>query len=46
MQTKESLELVMEDFFDQLIEDNVIYCEIRFAPFFIEEIINRFQESC
>ena len=32
MQTKESLELVMEDFFDQLIEDNVIYCEIRFAP--------------
>ena len=32
MQTKESLELVMEDFFDQLIDDNVIYCEIRFAP--------------
>ena len=32
MQTKESLELVMEDFFDQLIEDKVIYCEIRFAP--------------
>ena len=22
----------MEDFFNQLIEDNVIYCEIRFAP--------------
>ena len=32
MQSKESLELVMEDFFNQLIEDNVIYCEIRFAP--------------
>ena len=22
----------MEDFFNQLIEDNVIYCEIRLAP--------------
>ena len=32
MQSKESLELVMEDFFNQLIQDNVIYCEIRFAP--------------
>ena len=32
MQSKESLELVMEDFFNQLIKDNVIYCEIRFAP--------------
>ena len=32
MQSKESLELVMEDFFNQLIDDNVIYCEIRFAP--------------
>ena len=32
MQSKESLELVMEDFFNQLIQDKVIYCEIRFAP--------------
>lgn len=41
MQTKESLELVLEDFFDQLIEDNVIYCEIRFAPLLhIEKSLN------
>ena len=41
MQTKESLELVMEDFFDQLTKDNVIYCEIRFAPLLhIEESLS------
>lgn len=41
MQTKESLELVMEDFFDQLIKDNIIYCEIRFAPLLhIEESLS------
>lgn len=41
MQTKESLELVLEDFFDQLVEDNVIYCEIRFAPLLhIEKSLN------
>ncbi|MES2848756.1 MAG: adenosine deaminase [Bacteroidota bacterium] len=33
MQTKEALELVVEDLFEQLKKDNVIYAEIRFAPF-------------
>ena len=32
MQTKENLELIVEDLFDQLNNDNVIYAEIRFAP--------------
>lgn len=32
MQTKEQLEIVIEDVFDQLTNDNVIYAEIRFAP--------------
>ena len=32
MQTKENLELVVEDLFEQLYDDNVIYAEIRFAP--------------
>ena len=32
MQTKEQLEIVVEDLFDQLTNDNVIYAEIRFAP--------------
>lgn len=32
MQTKEQLEIVIEDLFDQLTNDNVIYAEIRFAP--------------
>ena len=32
MQTKEQLEIVIEDLFDQLANDNVIYAEIRFAP--------------
>ena len=32
MQTKENLEFIVEDLFDQLQEDNVIYVEIRFAP--------------
>ena len=32
MQTKEELEIVIEDLFDQLVNDNVIYAEIRFAP--------------
>ena len=32
MQTKENLEFVVEDLFDQLNDDNVIYAEIRFAP--------------
>jgi adenosine deaminase len=32
MQTEESLRLVTEDVFQQLIEDGVIYAEIRFAP--------------
>jgi adenosine deaminase len=32
MQTEESLRLVTEDLFQQLIEDGVIYAEIRFAP--------------
>ena len=32
MQSKENLELVVEDLFQQLKKDNVIYVEIRFAP--------------
>jgi adenosine deaminase len=32
MQTEDSLRLVTEDIFRQLIEDGVIYAEIRFAP--------------
>ena len=32
MQTKENLELIVEDLFKQLKNDNVIYAEIRFAP--------------
>jgi adenosine deaminase len=33
MQTKEALQLVVDDLFEQLLKDNVIYAEIRFAPF-------------
>jgi adenosine deaminase len=32
MQTEDSLRLVAEDVFQQLVEDGVIYAEIRFAP--------------
>ncbi|MBR9916760.1 adenosine deaminase [bacterium] len=32
MQTREQLELVTLDFIEQLQADNVIYCEVRFAP--------------
>jgi len=32
MQTKKQLEIVVEDLFDQLKADNVIYAEVRFAP--------------
>ena len=32
MQTKKNLELIVEDLFKQLQDDNVIYAEIRFAP--------------
>lgn len=32
MQTKEQLEMVTNDFIEQLKNDNVIYCEVRFAP--------------
>ena len=32
MQTEDSLRLVTEDLFQQLLEDGVIYAEIRFAP--------------
>jgi len=32
MQTEDALRLVMEDLFQQLIDDGVIYAEIRFAP--------------
>ncbi len=32
MQTKKQLELVTLDFIEQLKADNVIYCEVRFAP--------------
>jgi adenosine deaminase len=33
MQTKERLQLVVADLFEQLQQDGVIYAEIRFAPF-------------
>ncbi|MEJ6765456.1 MAG: adenosine deaminase [Flavobacteriaceae bacterium] len=32
MQTKEELEIIVEDIFDQFKEDNVVYAEVRFAP--------------
>ena len=32
MQTKEELEIIVEDIFDQFKDDNVIYAEVRFAP--------------
>jgi adenosine deaminase len=32
MQTKEQLKLVVDDLFKQLVVDNVLYAEIRFAP--------------
>ncbi|HVC48404.1 MAG TPA: adenosine deaminase [Terracidiphilus sp.] len=32
MQTREALDLVTEDLFAQLLADNVVYAEIRFAP--------------
>jgi adenosine deaminase len=33
MQTEEQLQLVVHDVFRQLLEDNILYVEIRFAPF-------------
>ena len=33
MQTKENLQLVVHDLFKQLVADNILYAEIRFAPF-------------
>ena len=33
MQTKEALQLVVHDLFEQLKADNTLYAEIRFAPF-------------
>jgi adenosine deaminase len=33
MQTKEQLRLVVDDLFEQLKSDNMLYAEIRFAPF-------------
>jgi len=32
MQTKQQLEIVVEDLFNQLKSDNIIYAEVRFAP--------------
>lgn len=32
MQNREALRLVVKDLFDQLVADNVIYAEVRFAP--------------
>src|SRR2546422_10641952 len=32
MQTEKQLRLVIADLFDQLVEDHVLYAEIRFAP--------------
>src|SRR5262245_39444073 len=33
MQTAENLRIVVDDVFDQLAQDNVMYAELRFAPF-------------
>src|SRR5690349_2957492 len=33
MQDEQALRLVVEDLFDQLARDNVVYAEFRFAPF-------------
>lgn len=33
MQSKENLQLVVHDLFKQLVVDNILYAEIRFAPF-------------
>lgn len=33
MQTEKNIRIVIDDLFDQLKKDNVIYAEIRFAPF-------------
>jgi adenosine deaminase len=38
MQTEDSLRLVTEDLFQQLLEDGVIYAEIRFAPLLHTEL--------
>jgi adenosine deaminase len=56
MQTEAQLRLVVYDLFDQLKADNVIYAEIRFAPFLhilgglspnrVVEIINETIEEC
>ena len=32
MQSKEQLEIVVEDLFNQFKEDNIVYAEVRFAP--------------
>jgi len=32
MQTKEELEIIVEDIFNQFRDDNVVYAEVRFAP--------------
>ena len=56
MQTRENLALVVEDLFEQLQQDNVIYAELRFAPFEhvkqglsaaeVVEVVNHTAESC
>ncbi|MBP7184226.1 MAG: adenosine deaminase [Saprospiraceae bacterium] len=56
MQTKEELQWVTEDLFEQLKKDNVIYAEIRFAPLQhlkqglsasdVVKIVNDTTESC
>ncbi len=56
MQTKKNLVLVVEDLFEQLQKEHVIYTEIRFAPFEhiqlglsaaeVVEVVNDSVESC
>jgi len=53
MQSKENLELVTLDLFQQLQEDGVIYAEIRFAPLLHlegglapEEVVSIVEEAC
>ena len=56
MQTRKNLALVVEDLFQQLQSDNVIYAELRFAPFEhirlgltaqeVVDVINQSVETC
>jgi adenosine deaminase len=56
MQTRDALRLAVEDLFEQLAADNVIYAELRFAPLLhverglspaeVVEVVERATEAC